>query len=297
MRGCWRWFAFLALCVISATAWIAETVWPSALPFPSRFCLEDGVLCLLLLPFAGKGWRQSSFRHWLKIALWGAALLAGPTLIAASAAPAVSAVAASLIFTAIPVVVILVAAESEAGFGAGAGARPQVGTALAGVAGALLILPLTLPDSRAGIGWLGAMVLAMVLSGVAIVKLHRLLAAAPLNSCLAAICGASSLGGLGFALSQGRWPTRLNGADWGHETALFLLVDAPLWGLTVGLVRDLEPRRFCSIYILTPLLVVVEGVVIVRPSLTWTFFAGVALMAFAAWGLLSPDDSPDAPLV
>ena len=157
------------------------------------------------------------------------------------------------------------------------------------------MLPFTAPASPAGYGWLCAMLVAAVLSGVALVQLHRRLAGVPVATGVAAICGGSGLLELLFAVNQARPLPRLNSVAWGHGLILFALIDAPLWVLTVWLVRNLAPRRFASRYLLAPLLTVVEGVVLVRPALSWTLFAGIALMGFASWRLLASDDSPDAP--
>lgn len=296
-RGARRWAGLALLCAIAASAWIADTAWPSDVPVLLRYGVESLLLFLLFLPFSWAEFCKTRWRQWAELSAWGAALVALPTLIAVGAAPQISAVAAALIFCAVPAVVVLVAAQRDAGFGVNAGPLPKLGVAVAGVAGAALVLPFTAPDSPAGYGWLGAMVVAAVLSGIALVQLHRRLAVVSVATGVAAICAGSGLLELLFAATQTRSFPRLNGAAWGHGLVLFALVDAPLWVLTVWLVRDLAPRKFASRYLLAPMLTVVEGVVLVRPAVNWTLLAGVGLMGFASWRLLASDDSADAPSV
>lgn len=297
MLSRWRWAGFVLFSLISASAWIVETALPDPLPLPLRFGVHNAFLCAWMLPFALRQWPRSTWRRWLEIAGWGTILLGAPRLLAGSAATGVSPVMVSLLFTAVPAVVVLVAAQMQAGFGASDGRLPQAGAALAGVAGAALILPFSPPDSPAGFGWLGTVIFAEIVCAVAIVKLSRRLAAVPLVCALVVICAGSGVVGLAFGYPHYGLLIRLSGEDWAHEGALFALVDAPLSLLTIWLVRAFEPDRFASIYVLAPLLTVVEGVVLLHPALSWTLFAGAALMAFAVWRLLGPpDDSADAPL-
>lgn len=293
----WRWAGLALLCAIAASAWIADMAWPSAVPVLLRSGIENAVLCLLLLPFAHRHWRKAGRRQWAKIGILGCALLALPTIVAVYSAPQISAVAMGLIFTAVPAVVILAAAQSESAFGADGRPLSQLGMALAGMAGAALLLPFTLPQSVAGTGWLLAMILTAVLCGVAIVRLHRLLVLLPLVAAVTVIGTASGMLQLAFAFAHADPLPPLKGVAWAHEAAFFALIYAPLWVLTVWLVRDVEPRRFGSRFLLVPLLTVLEGVVLVRPAVDWTLLAGLTLMTFSAWRLLRPDDSPDAPLV
>ena len=262
-------------------------MFPGDLPALLRFAVHN---LLLASVFGGLALRTGLARGaWGRIAGWLALLLALPELVVAGASGSVSGLSQALVFTLIPAVVVFVVAQQRAGFGAEDNARNLLLPALAGVAGAALVLPFTTPSSVYGNLWLAGLVVSAVLAGVAAVRLFTLLQGIGLWSAAAVATGVAALGAGLLETPQAHGLSVLNARAWAVEAALALLADGPLIALTVWLLREVPPIRFSARYSLVLLVTILESAVLLRPTLSWTLAAGLMLMAASAWALLRAD--------
>jgi drug/metabolite transporter (DMT)-like permease len=63
-------------------------------------------------------------------------------------------------------------------------------------------------------------------------------------------------------------------------------VDAGVTGLTVVILRSMDPVRFSSRFLIIPLVTVLEGLVLLRPAVTSRLVVGIALLAVGAGCLI-----------
>jgi drug/metabolite transporter (DMT)-like permease len=276
------WSGFAALCLLSGSGWILSEFWISPVSGLTGVALHDAVLCLLFW-FASQRFEASktSSTPWIFIAAWGATLLALPQVLFAAADGAVSVFSVVLIYTLVPVIVVVFVGQ-RAGFGIQESTPALLGPALAGVAGAALLLPFTLPGSTAGVLWFIVMVMAAVLAGIAAVKLHSLLENVEIFRTLTIVSAAVAGLSLAFALVK-RTPMKpASPKDVAIELASCLFLDGPVLLLTVWLLRTMSPVAFSSRYLFVPLVTIVEGFILVRPTLNWT---AVGAMLLAGGGL------------
>ncbi len=272
------WMGFGLLCVLSGSGWILDERWTSPLTGLARSAVHEVVLALIFGVVAGmprKRW--SGGRQLWQVALWGAVLVALPQVVIAGAGGRVSSFTAVLVFTLVPAIVVILEAQ-EGRFGNSESSLTKLGPAIAGVAGAALILPFGLPESVAGRVWLAGLVASAVLAGVAATRLHGLVRKGAELGDATVICATCAvICGLGAAASQ--LPVRSAGLrDWWIELAVCLVVDGPVILLLVWLVREVHPVAFAARYLLIPAITVVEGFVLLRPPWSWTQGLGLALL-------------------
>ena len=273
---------FAALCVLDGSAWLVDEWHGGILQGARQLAVHSAVLAaIFLLMSRGKA---SGHPRWGSIAGWGSVLIALPAVVSAGAAGQVSRLTGVLVFTLVPVVVIFVVAQLGRGFGDGGGELRLLGPALIGVAGLALLVPFSLPGSLRGASWLSAILVTAVLAGIASVRLHMLLAELDVLRGAAVISAAAGVLAGAFAWMGSAGPLQTDAVSWVVEAARCLLLDAPMVLLTVWLLQALKPVTLAARYLLVPLVTILEGVVIVRPELTWTLGAGLGLAA--AGGLL-----------
>ena len=285
------WCGFAGLCLLSGSGWALKEFWTAPTSGLTGIALHDSVLCLLFL-FVSQRFKsnKSAPARWISIAAWGATLLALPQVLLASASGTVSGSSVVLIYTLVPVIVVVFVGQ-RAGFGVQESPLTLLGPALAGVAGAALLLPFMLPSSTPGTLWFIVMVLAAVFAGVAAIKLHSLLANAEIFRALTIISAAAA--GLCLAVAALTWSPikQATPKDVAIELASCLFLDGPLLLLTAWLLRTMNPVAFSSRYLLIPLVTIVEGFIIVRPPLNW---AAVGAILLAGGGLaLLKSGNPD----
>jgi drug/metabolite transporter (DMT)-like permease len=195
------------------------------------------------------------------------------------------------VFLLVPVVVVFVVSQQGSTFGSDDHALRFLAPALAGLLGAILTVPYYLPASLAGRLWFAGIVASAVLAGFAAVRLHRLLQGVGVWSGAAVVFGSASVVALAFCWidwsGNPGWDARL----FAGEVARVAAVEAPLLLLTVWLMREMQPIRFSSRVLFVPLVMIVEGYIIERPSLDWTTVLGVVLLACGAVGLLRADSA------
>jgi hypothetical protein len=181
-----------------------------------------------------------------------------------------------VVLTVVPAMVVLVVAQSS-----GDGVRRLMGPALAGLGGILLIVPAGVPGSVMGRVALTLLILCAVAIAIASVWIHRLLQGFGLAQAVAVFCLANALVLVGWGAFDGAAGWGLSG--WGWVAAL---VEGAEVVLLVVLLRGMSPVRFGARYLVIPLLIVVEGYVVLRPEVTVRMGFGVALLAGSAAVLL-----------
>jgi drug/metabolite transporter (DMT)-like permease len=270
-----RIIAFLFLCLSASSGWI----WDQALP-PQLGTLAAQGLHFLLIGLVVAAWSlirrnplpQGVAIGWITLA--GLVLFAAPILLLHAAHGMVSSALGVLVFALLPVAVMVMT-----------GALKGLLPALLGVAGVLVLLPVSMPEGRGLLG-IGLMVLAMLLTAAALVWLHRLLPQSSRGWAVVAICLSN---GLILSLA-GRDET-----SWGWEAARCealraLIIDAPEVLLLIWLIAALEPRQLSARWLVAPLFTVLGGYVLMRPEGGLRLLVGAVLLALGG-GLVFADNA------
>ena len=256
---------FVMLCLWASAGWI----WGEALPAQMGSVAGQG-FHFLLIGLAMVVWsllRQEkrselSANGWTALA--GLALFAGPMLLLHTAQGRVSSSLGVVVFALLPVVLMVVSGELKG-----------LVRALLGVAGVLVLLPVSMPEGRGLLGT-GLVVVAMFLTALAMVWLHRLLPQSSWGWAMAVVCLSN-----GAVLTLAGWSE----AAWTWDAARYealrgLAIDAPEVLLLLGLIGTLEPRRVAARWLVAPLFTVLEGYVLMRPKGGVRLLAGIALLGF-----------------
>jgi hypothetical protein len=286
---------FAALCLLSGSGWMIDQFYPPVLNGPARVAVQDGLLALLFFTAASlKEPRRRLKREQIFELGWaGAALLAVPAVVGAGASGQVADLDGVLCYAAVPAIVVFLLSQYSSGFGAEESPLRLLVPALAGLGGAALILPFALPPTLAGKMWLLVIVASASVSAYAAIRLHRALTDGVLLwqssiLCSAAAVVAASFWRVGYA-SVG--PVAVSSVV--VEVLRTLLLDAPMLLLLVYLLRAMPPAAISTRLLLIPLVTIVESYLIERPPTEWTTFAGMILMAAAAYWLLSTAEPED----
>jgi hypothetical protein len=205
-------------------------------------------------------------------------------VVAEYARGSVPAISRSALFALVPVVVVIVVAAGESAGREERRARLFLMPALAGLGGLLLLLPLAFSSSARGWMMLAAVCAAVVLVGVASVRLHGLLRGFALADAIAVVGVSNAVFLLisSAVLEEVVW--RGNGLA--SVMSLASLVDVVEVLLIVWLLREMPPIRFAARYLMIPLLTVLESYVVMRPDLTVRMGFGTVLLAAGAGTLL-----------
>jgi drug/metabolite transporter (DMT)-like permease len=162
------------------------------------------------------------------------------------------------------------------------GARRLQVPAVLAVGGIALAVPVELPASQAGMGWLIALVVGAGVLAAAGIRLHRLMRKSSLLWIAAAGSAAAGLvAGIAWRVIEPApvmWDTRSIMAELG----LGLLIDGPLLLLTMWLLRALRPIAFSARFVLVPLVTILGGLVVMRPRIGWFGWVGLATSALSA---------------
>ncbi|SFS18673.1 hypothetical protein SAMN05421771_3531 [Granulicella pectinivorans] len=267
--------AFFALCLWSSAAWIAAGTLPSQLP-----ALQSQGFHFLLLALAttivclsGK----TPVNTQLRLILPGLALFAAPLILLTNAQTLLSSSYNVLVFALLPIVIVVAQGQIR-----------WLIPALAGVAGILVLLPVSLPETpRACLG-LALVLAAMALTAWAILTLHR---TPPTAWSIAAIFLATALILTLASPVHTPWSRSIAAT----EALRCLLLDAPEVLLLLWLIPRLDPRRLSARWLLAPLLTVMEGYLLMRPAAGIRLLIGLALLAIGgAILLLAPDEHPES---
>jgi drug/metabolite transporter (DMT)-like permease len=274
-----RWGPLLGLVVAGAVRWVVADSRPevgSTVASEALGCAWAAALVYLLPERGTRGIAGSAWRA----ALAGAMLLGGPLLALLVQTP----VSGSGLTTALALTPVVVAVASAAmGLGAGEDVPGRLWPGLAAVAGLLLVLATpSLNDAPAD----AVMALAPVLAGVGVVW----------------FCVQS--GGIGWrirwALTGGAGVFAASAAvQWVlHErpvvSAAAVAWDGVLAGLGMAVLGRLGATRWSAQFTLLPLLVLLAGIVLMRPVLGWRDALGLLLLASAGGYLLWDEGSEES---
>jgi len=285
---------FWGLCVLLGSAWVLRLTHPAAHVTLRALGSQSVVLCMV---FGVLGRREFSFAtrsRWIRVVLWGS-VLALPAVLSTGANVTISAVTLTLIFTLVPVATVLVSTQQNLRFGPDERAMQLMVPAIAGVGGAALLLPFSVPEGIAAQIWFALAVVSAVLTGIALVRLHPLLQGLGVRAASSAVCA-------GWAILCGGllWldpPTAQVG--W-RETLLFetsqTCLTAALIVLTLWLLQRWTPAQVSARYVAVPLVTIVEGAGLLRPQISWTIVLGLAMLAVSVVLLIREEatDSVDA---
>lgn len=283
------WVGFAALCVLAGSGWALDEVMPGLLHGLVRVAVHDGLLALVFGLVSLRGKLKQEWSLWGKLALGAIAIFALPQILFAAAGGHAAGTTELLIFLLVPAVVVFVVAQQTDGRGVSENPLRPLAPALAGLGGAVLMLPFDWPHSGAGQFWVVAIVGSALLAGYAAVWLHGLLRGVELWSAAAVMFGASSLATGAFCwLDLGGTPVWVGNAAVLELVRLFV-VEGPILLLTLWLLREMAPIRFSARALGVPLVMIVEGYFFERPVVGWTTLLGFLLMLSGAWGLLRVD--------
>jgi drug/metabolite transporter (DMT)-like permease len=281
-----RWWPFVLLLILAASRWLVADVHPEAAPSLASAALGCGWAAVFAFTFLGRRSAVAPKSHGLRGLLSGALFLGGPAVGLLIDAHELSAAALTIALALTPVVV----AVGAAAFGGetSQGAAGRIWPGLAAVTGLLLIL---VQPNLGSISSDLALVLAPTLTGLGAALFSSVnradgdglpLTANPLIGG-AALFGVAALISVVFA---------------GHRPTLSLLAiayEGILALLSVLALSRLGATRWSSQFTWLPLLILLEGIVMVRPPVTARWVTGLLLLGLASVYLLLPPDDEREP--
>ena len=275
-----RWWPFVLLLVVAASRWLVADVHPEAAPSLASAALGCGWAALLAFTVLKRQSSATSKPNALRSLLAGALVLGGPAIGLLINARDLSASALSIALALAPVAVAIGASAFGAAKSQGVAGRIWPG--LTSVTGLLLIL--VQPDLGNTTSDI-ALFLAPTLTGLG----AALFDSADNSPAANALIGAAAL----FAFA-----TLATSFIGGHRPTFSLLAiayEGILALLSVLALSRLGATRWSSQFTWLPLLVLIEGIVLVRPPVTTRSVVGLLLLALASVYLLVPQDGdPDA---
>jgi drug/metabolite transporter (DMT)-like permease len=255
------------------------------LPLLEQQGIVFGVLGAIALVFAGgRGWSRSRWPEYVRLGAAAVGFFGAPMVITEYARGSVPAISRSALFALVPVVVVMVVAAGEAPGREERGARLFLMPALGGLGGLLLLLPLQFSGSTRGWMMLAVVCAAVVLVGLASVRLYRLLRGFGLADAVAVVGLANAVFLLVWSAVREDVVWRGNGVT--SMMSIASLVDVVEVWLMVWLLREMPPARFAARYLVIPLLTVLESFVLTRPEWTVRMVFGTVLLAAGAGALL-----------
>ena len=277
-----RVLAFLLLCLLAGSQWILDLAAPRPLPailgLALRLAVCAGVFAVMAVRTAG-AWPG------LRLSLWGAVFLSALPLAYVAAAGSVSNLTAYLVPAFLPAFLVFFDSQGRSTFGQDRSSFRLLVPALAGLAGAALLVSYTIPSSVAGLLWLALLIAASACTAAAILHLHRMLQAVSLLRSAAVVSGAGALVCFAFTRVGYTGMPVLTRSGLLLELARLLVLDGPMLLLSLWLIRELRPIQFSVRFLLVILVGVTESFVIARPGLDWTLALGVLLLGGACFVL------------
>ncbi len=280
-----RWWPFLLLVLVGASRWAVSAVRPEAdstLASQTIGCAWATLLALAFLALQPKAASPAASQpppsravrlRWL---LAGAMFSGGPAITLFLRGRNLDAIALTITLALTPVIIAI--ASSALGTESSEGIAGRIWPGLAAVAGLLLVLVQpTLGDIRTDL----ALVLAPSLTGIGAVLfcIDQPRASSRIPTTL---LGASTLFAIALAGSCAVAHTRPS------LSLPAVACDGILALLSVLTLNQLGATRWSSQFTWVPLLVILEGIVLVRPQLTAHWFIGLILLIVAGVYLLLP---------
>ncbi len=277
-----RWWPFVLLLLVGASRWAVATVRPDAESTLASQTIGCAWATLLSLVFLAVQPKQSSPQpppsrtarlRWL---FAGAIFFAGPAITLLLRGRDIDSGALTIALALTPIIIAI--ASSALGTESSEGIAGRIWPGLAAVAGLLLVLVQpTLGDLRTDL----ALALAPTLTGIGAVFfcVDQPRASSRIPT---ALLGASTLFAIALAGSSFAAHTRPS------LSLLAVACDGIMALLGVMTLAQLGATRWSSQFAWVPLLVILEGIALVRPRLTTHWFIGLILLIFAGVYLLLP---------
>jgi len=275
-----RWWPFVLLLLVGATRWAVAAARPvaeSTLTSETLGCAWATLLAFAFLlprrPATPQPKPSPTGR--LRWFFSGAMLFGGPAIVLLFPGRDLDSSALTIALALTPIVIAI--ASAALGTESSEGIAGRIWPSLAAVAGLLLVLVQpSLGDLRTDL----TLLLAPVLTGLGAVLFCRDISRSIFRP-TAALLGACSLFAIGFLASH------LTGA---HTTFSLLAIacDGIVALLGIATLSRLGATRWSSQFTWIPLLIILEGIVLVRPKLTAHWFTGLILLIVAGVYLLLP---------
>jgi len=281
-----RWWPFILLLLVGASRWALSAARPDAASTLTSQTLGCAWATLLAFAFlfpkrnqaapSPKTTRATTIR-WI---LAGALLFGGPAIGLILPGASLDSSALTIALTLTPIIIAI--ASTALGSESSEGIPGRIWPSLAAIAGLLLLLVQpNLQNLRTDI----LLLIVPVLTGLGAVLFYR--DHSPIIPRAAtALFGACAL--FAVALLAGR----LAGA---HLTVSLLAIacDGIVALLGIATLSQLGATRWSSQFTWIPLLIIIEGIALVRPKLTAHWFTGLVLLILAGvYLLLPPSDEP-----
>ncbi len=281
---------FLLLCLLRATAWIIPAA-ANSLPAAEQQAILYGIAGTGALLFAG---RRLSTRLraplWTRLSLVSLGLLGLPVVLIGWARGSVTETGTSALFAAVPAVVAMVMANGSDGVG-----FMFLTPALVAFGGTLLLLPVSLPESLQGDLRLAGLILAILLVGIASVRIFRLLQQVAYLDAVMVIGLSNAIFLTICCIANGSLVWRWN--QLASIVSIASLVDLIEMALLIWLLQVMPPIRLSARYLLIPFFTVIEGYIVLQPQITARLLVGaVLLLVGAAWILLARIEENAPPL-
>ncbi len=269
-------FGITLLCVLSGSGWILLQICPREIEFPAAGCIHFAVIGIVAAAYC-LARRMSLPKGSLAvgIALAGMGVFAAPALALGVSAGALSEFTSVVLFCSIPLLTVLLLSAFDWKGVRGVAPRALL-TSVFGVGGAFLVFPGQLPGSVRGwlfFSFIAACCLLVAVSGLVMHKLIRGVAVAAAVALTAFGC-AALLGACGVATG---WPS-LTLRSLEFESLRCLLFDLPVMWLTVWLIREVDPGRLSSRFLLVPLITAAEGYAAMGGGVEFEAGAGMILL-------------------
>jgi drug/metabolite transporter (DMT)-like permease len=270
------WLLFVLLVAVGASRWIVVGARPEAESTMSSLMMGCGWAALLSLMLLVRGPAKATLRKsWLGL-LSGALLFAGPAVGVLLHANELDATSLTMALALTPVAVGIAAAALGAGSLDGAAGRIWPG--LAAVGGLLLLLAEpSLRNVRSDV----ALLLAPAMTGLGAALLCSEKTFVPWRAVTALIGGTAVFAPalLATSLHTHARPT---------VSLLAMAYDGVMALLSVYALLRVGATRWSAQFTLLPLLIVLEGIAIVRPKVSANWVVGVALLVVSSLYLLLP---------
>jgi hypothetical protein len=159
--------------------------------------------------------------------------------------------------------------------------------ALVAFGGALLLLPVGLPESLLGDLKLAGLILAILLVGIFSVRIFRLLRPVAYLDAVVVVGLSNAIFLTIYCIANGSFLWQWNQLT--PIASIASLIDLIEIALLVWLLREMPPIRLSARYLLILLFTIVEGYVVLHPQVTARIAVSIALLAAGtAWILFSP---------
>lgn len=274
-------FMFGGLCVLSASEWLFT---------PASETVLSGAYALVALVAAVANGRRAwgSLHSGARLGAAAALALGIPTVMVCWAGGHVSGSLGTAVFAAVPVMVVLF--TSQGNVDDSNDPRRLLLPSVAGLGGLLLLIPLSLPASLAGVMALLAVVAAATLVAVASVWIRRLLQGYDLIQSIA-IFALSNAAVLLCAGTLSGW----NAGGVRADIWVAGLIAGAEAVLLVGLLRGMLPVQVAARFLAIPLLTVMEGYFVLRPEITLRMGMGAALLVGGVGFVLFSPEGKEVP--